>query len=287
MRWRDLSPRFYVKPFVELEPASLLRHRQNFVAENKGHKSASEQSALATEAENTAPLQERYPDSGVASVPEARNGEKNSVHHARTPVEVDSSASADYAGRNADSIPANTSRVKPMDNLQEVAAATQFAEVPSKKAFINDDIEPVQETGSPAQLATSAKAGISGSLEAPDGCIPFITDMSLFGKFGWPPGRLISTGPSGSKMLNEVKNAAGIGIDGSWRPKVIGSEMKCPPVVQPDTCGLTASYSRVHNSPWVWRFERDGKTTPLDGDNLDYADIVWIFRGTFVSKVGF
>lgn len=124
------------------------------------------------------------------------------------------------------------------------------------------------------------------SYEVPEGCIPYLTDMSLFKKFGWPSGRLVSAGPSGGKMLDEARSTAEEWVDGSWRPKIIGSNVKCLPVVHPDTCGLTASFTRVHESPWVWRLERDENAMPSQRtDDVDYADIVWIFRGTFVSKV--
>ena len=87
-------------------------------------------------------------------------------------------------------------------------------------------------------------------------------------------------------MLDEARSTAEEWVDGSWRPKIIGSNVKCLPVVHPDTCGLTASFTRVHESPWVWRLERDENAMPSQRtDDVDYADIVWIFRGTFVSKV--
>lgn len=119
----------------------------------------------------------------------------------------------------------------------------------------------------------------------PEGCPPHQADL-FFRKLGLPRGRLTMRGPwSNSSSRNDTRTAS-VAQDGSWAPEVVGTVVDCPPLVHPDTCGATASFIRKHEAPWVFRLDRDKKQMSQDKlDTLDYADTIWVFRGTFVSKV--
>lgn len=138
-----------------------------------------------------------------------------------------------------------------------------------------------------AGQASSSKGKDSDVPLLPEGCPPHLTDMLFFKKLGLPYGRLITLGPSGaSNTVAHNESALRTEEPGTWRPDVIGAEVKCPPVVHPDTCGLTASFNRKYAAPWIWILERDESQMPKDkDDSLEYADVVWLFRGTFVSKL--
>ncbi|KAL8435811.1 hypothetical protein ACSSS7_002188 [Eimeria intestinalis] len=117
----------------------------------------------------------------------------------------------------------------------------------------------------------------------PAGCSAMTTDMSFFKKAGQRYGRLRLHGPA---LVNPEPVEGQSEQNPGWRPKVQGSEVECPPQLHLDTCGLTATFNRPYEAPWIWLLERDETQIPKGNiKKFDYPDLIWIFRGTFVSKV--
>ncbi|CDJ30786.1 uncharacterized protein EMH_0007180 [Eimeria mitis] len=279
MRWRDLSPRFHVEP--NLEPLS----QQDLTPGNDGPNSESQEGTAKGETGDNS--RREGPTERVGPDTSSRACEGDAAVADRQPEgssRVNSSETGEHAKPHADCLGKKTYTV-PSTRSEGQAGANKPQEPISTDVSNNEEAGEKQGVESLAGRSSSAEGDNSGPDEVPEGCLPYITDMSLFKRFGWPSGRLVAAGPSGSKVPDEAGSTTDEWVDGSWRPKIIGSNIKCLPAVHPDTCGLTASFSRVHESPWVWLLERDENMMASNRvDNLDYADIVWIFRGTFVSK---
>ncbi|CDJ51310.1 hypothetical protein, conserved [Eimeria brunetti] len=288
MRWRDLSPRFHVEPNMELSLEAL---KQGATPGNDGVHTESGEGVGKGEAGGAPPLQLKLGQDVGRSVSSGTQEDDAMVagRHAKEYSGVTSSKSAEAAAeateRRSDPWGDVASTVVSTAKFKEEPDAKKAQETPGADVLSREGAREKQGADIFAGSLNSTGGNSSSSSDVPEGCIPYLTDMSLFKKFGWPSGRLVFAGPSGSKKPDEAGNTTGEWVDGSWKPKIIGSNVKCLPVVHPDTCGLTASFNRLHEAPWVWRFERDRNVMPSSReDNLAYADIVWIFRGTFVSK---
>lgn len=59
----------------------------------------------------------------------------------------------------------------------------------------------------------------------------------------------------------------------------------CPPKVSKDKCGLDATYGRPIESPWMIRLDRDTSKGKRGNGDLDFADRVWIIKGSVLPKV--
>ncbi|KAL8427615.1 hypothetical protein Efla_005790 [Eimeria flavescens] len=271
MRWRNLSPRFSVEPFASS-------------AAERGPQLFASQADIARTPSTTP---SGSPDWSVAAGAHA-GGFSLSTEDSFVPGEqadegTDSPA-ASPSPRTPDTPEAN-------EGSRSDAFAAATAGGPSLQGTSDKPSSLAEETPRQKQKSggrreaslASASSAKGASDEAdvlllPEGCSPLLTDMTFFKKLGLPDGRLRFQGPEESGEGSGVQQAA------AWKPTVVGAEVRCPPKVHPDNCGLTASFYRPYSSPWIWILERDGEPPPDDGE-AEHADVVWIFRGTFVSKL--
>ncbi|CDI81349.1 hypothetical protein, conserved [Eimeria praecox] len=285
MRWRDLSPRFHVDP--NMESSSEQPSQPELTPGNDGvHTESGVAMGTSKNGENIS--HQGNLEEGVGPSFSSRAHEQDAAvadRHPKASSRLNSADSGEAAKPHSDSLREKFSTVLSTARFKGQREASKPHKTIDADVSNREEVGEKQDADVLAGRPSGIEDGTSSQNEVPEGCISYLTDMSLFKKFGWPGGRLVSAGPSGNRTLDETVSTTDEWVDGSWRPKIIGSNVKCLPVVHPDTCGLTASFSRVHESPWVWRLERDESAMPSKrADNLDYADTVWIFRGTFVSK---
>ncbi|KAL8448231.1 hypothetical protein Emag_003999 [Eimeria magna] len=295
MRWRDLSPRFSVEPFGANDSETAGTHSKTAGKQGFQHPSNVGGSLTSTRAQ-VADAHAEYlaafrsaelsSDSGLDGEPGFQSEDEPFGHG--------SSYSHKFPSFSPFSLERGDSRNSP-DHLASAgtghvgASPTWDTDKPKRRrrrGAISSDSEAIESLVEQIERLASLDIASQEAQEPPplpEGCSPVMTDMSFFKKAGHPHGRLRVQGPALLKSRpGEFQSDQGSG----WRPKVQGSEVECPPQLHPDTCGLTAAFNRPYESPWIWLLERDEKQLPKDEtEKVDYPDLLWIFRGTFSSKL--
>ena len=289
MRWRNLSPRFRVDPTVTLTPAAEDEQSQvssetsgvsstSLRPSETGIEAAKHQGDASAE---VAPSMDPAPRRELASSSNALRAQFSGTPSTESTAGTLSEGSTAGPQRTA-RYAAHEAEVLLTARVQKQTEGT----VPQKVSNGDTRASGASRATRGVHVSADPSDSTDGTIPLPEGCSPHLTDMSFFKKLGLLKGRLTANGPLGSNTLADDGSAVHVAEDGTWMPNVIGAEVKCPPVVHPDTCGLTASFNRKHDSPWIWRLERDENLMAKEKDaSLEYADVVWIFRGTFVSKV--
>ncbi|KAL8449051.1 hypothetical protein Emed_003403 [Eimeria media] len=281
MRWRDLSPRFSVEPFTASDSGMASKQDSQPSANVGGLTTSSTVDASDANLENQAAFGSAQLSSDSGSDGELGSQSRDeSVSRGSSYLHMLPSFSSFFSGSSRGRQDHSGSAGRGDDDASSTGDTDKQE---GRRGAVLSDSEAIESLVEQIERLASLDIALQEEQEPPplpEGCSPVMTDMSFFKKAGHPPGRLRVQGPA---LLNSLPGE----YQGSgWRPKVQGSEVECPPQVHPDTCGLTASFNRPHEAPWIWLLERDEKQLPKDdADKFDYPDLIWIFRGTFSSKV--
>lgn len=112
---------------------------------------------------------------------------------------------------------------------------------------------------------------------------PFhLTDLGFFAKVNAPDGRVTAQWHQPDRW-----RAAEVSGNDSAQCPLSQTAVPCPPKVNPDKCGIDASYIRAVESSWLFRLEREESwvTWETDKERSDYVDRIWSARGTPFPKV--